>query len=323
MKLKKMTSMVMVTVLITSLLAGCVSKVTSGDGGKNQIVIGVAMPAFEDWFTYLIGGIEEYDKQHDDVKVDMVDAKNDAGKQISQVETMIAQQVDAIVINPVETAALDPMVVAANEAGIPVIVVNRMPEEDTMEKIYAFVGSESLEGGIIQMEKVAEMLDGKGNIAIINGTLGHDSVAKRTKGNKKVIEKHPNLKIVLEATADYQRSQGMTLMENWIQSGKEIDAVVANNDEMAIGAIMALEESGKRSDIIVAGIDGTADGLDYVKQGKLNVTTFQDGYGQGEGAIETAVKAAKGEKIEGKFVNVPFKLVTKENVDEYLKKLER
>jgi inositol transport system substrate-binding protein len=92
---------------------------------------------------------------------------------------------------------------------------------------------------------------------------------------------------------------------------------------MAIGAIMALEESGKRGDIIVAGIDGTADGLDYVKQGKLNVTTFQDGYGQGKGAIETAVKAAKGEKVDEKFVNIPFELVTKENVDEYLKKLER
>ncbi|MFE4706849.1 sugar ABC transporter substrate-binding protein [Peribacillus simplex] len=323
MKLKKMTSAFMVTVLILGLLAGCGSKETSGDGSKDQIIIGVAMPAFEDWFTYLINGMEEYDEQHDNVKVDMVDAKNDSGKQMSQVETMIAQGVDAIVLNPVDTAAISPLIDTANEANIPVVVVNRMPDEDAMKKIYAFVGSESLEGGTIQMEKVAEVLDGKGNVAIMNGTLGHDSVVKRTKGNKDVIEKYPDMNIVREATADYQRSQGMTLMENWIQSGGEIDAVVANNDEMAIGAIMALEESGKRGDIIVAGIDGTEDGLDYVKQGKLNVTTFQDGYGQGQSAIETAMKAVNGEKIENKFVNVPFELVTKENVEEYLKRLKK
>ncbi|MFP3126141.1 sugar ABC transporter substrate-binding protein [Ectobacillus funiculus] len=323
MKLKKITGGIIATALITGLLAGCGTEKSSGNGSKDQdqIVIGMAMPSYEDWFTYLINGVEEYDKQHDDVKVTMVDAKNDSGKQLSQVETMITQGVDAIVINPVETNGLAPMVDEANEAGIPVIVVNRAPDEDVMKKIYAYVGSESLEAGTIQMEKVAEMLGGKGNVAIMNGTLGQDSVVKRTKGNKDVIKKHPDMKVVREATADYQRSQGITLMENWIQSGSKIDAVVANNDEMALGAILALEESGKRGNIIVAGIDGTVDGLKNVKEGKLNVTAFQDGYGQGKGAIETAIKAVKGEKLKDKFVNIPFELVTKDNVDEYLKKL--
>jgi inositol transport system substrate-binding protein len=321
MKFKKMIGGVLATALVTGLLTGCGSEKTPSAASKDQIVIGVAMPSYEDWFTYLISGIDEYDKQHEDVTVKMVDAKNDSGKQISQVETMITQGVDVLVVNPVDTDGLGPMVAVANDANIPVVVVNRMPDKDSMEKIYAYVGSESLEGGTIQMEKVEQMLGGKGNIAIMNGTLGQESVIKRTRGNKDVIKKHPEMKVVREATADYQRSAGMTLMENWIQSGIKIDAVVSNNDEMAIGAIMALDETGKRGDIIVAGIDGTADGLNYVKRGKLNVSAFQDGYGQGKGAIETAVKAAKGEKIKDKFVNIPFELVTKENVDKYLEKL--
>ncbi|WP_078408919.1 sugar ABC transporter substrate-binding protein [Priestia abyssalis] len=323
MKLKKAMGCLMVCALSMSLLAGCGSNETSGKD-KDQIVIGAAMPVFDDkWLSYLYDGIKEYDSQHDDVEVTMVDAKNDAGKQMSQVETLIAQGVDAILINPVETDAVEPMVDAANEADIPVVVVNRMPGEDVMEKIYAYVGSESLEAGTIQMEKVAELLGGKGNVAIMNGTLGQESVVKRTKGNKDVLKKYPDMKIVREQTADYQRSQGMTVMENWIQAGDKIDAVVANNDEMAIGAIMALEESGKRGDIIVAGIDGTMDALEYVKQGKLNVSAFQDAYGQGKGAIETAMKAVKGEKLDNNFINIPFELVTQENVDEYIKKWEK
>ncbi|CAH0346505.1 sugar ABC transporter substrate-binding protein [Bacillus sp. CECT 9360] len=319
---KKLISFLMLFVLLAGILAGCGSD--SSSGGKDTIVIGAAMPVFDDkWLSYLYDGIKEYDKEHDDVEVNMVDAKNDSGKQISQVETFISQGVDAVIINPVDTDAVLPMVDLANEAEIPVIVVNRMPDKKTMKKIYAFVGSESLEAGTIQMEKVAELIGGKGNIGIMNGTLGQEAVVKRTEGNKEVVKKNPDIKIVREATADWQRSQGITLMENWIQSGEQFDAIVANNDEMAIGAIMALEESGKRGDIIVAGIDGTLDALQYVKEGKLDVSAFQDAYGQGKGSIETAIKAVKGEKVEEKFINIPFELITKDNVDEYIKKWEK
>jgi inositol transport system substrate-binding protein len=324
--MKKTMSMIMMSILLLGLLTACGSESSGADGEKKEdgIVIGAAMPVFDDkWLSYLYDGIKEYDKEHDELEVNMVDAKNDAGKQFSQVETFIVQQVDAIIINPVETDAVGPMVDAANEAGIPVVVVNRMPDEETMEKIYAYVGSESVEAGTIQMEKVAEMLGGKGNVGILNGTLGQESVVNRTKGNKDVLEKNPDMKLLREQTGDYQRAQGMTVMENWIQAGDEFDAIVANNDEMAIGAIMALEAAGKRGDIIVAGIDGTIDALEYVKDGKLDVTAFQDAYGQGKGAIETAVKAVKGEEVENKFINIPFELVTQENVDEYIAKWEK
>lgn len=325
MKTKKIIGLLSITFLMLGLLAACGSDQTSGSkSGEKSIVVGAAMPVFDDkWLSYLYDGIKEYDSEHDNVKVKMVDAKNDAGKQFSQVETFIVQQVDVILINPVETDAVGPMVDAANEADIPVVIVNRMPDEEVMKKIYAYVGSESIEAGTIQMEKVVELLGGKGNVAILNGTLGQESVVNRTKGNKDVLEKNPDMKLVREQTGDYQRSLGMTVMENWIQAGDEIDAIVANNDEMAIGAIMALEEANKRGDIIVAGIDGTIDALEYVKQGKLNISAFQDAYGQGKGAIEAAIKAVNGEKLDNNFINIPFELVTQDNVDEYMKKWEK
>lgn len=321
---KKLIGVLMAFVLLAGLLAGCGADKTSSSKDKKEIIIGAAMPVFDDkWLSYLYDGIKEYDKKHDDVEVNMVDAKNDSGKQFSQVDTFITQGVDAIIINPVDTDAVEPMVDAANEANIPVIVVNRDPGKKVLKKIFAYVGSESLEAGTIQMEKVVELLGGKGNIGLINGTLGQESVVKRTQGNKDIVKKHSDMEVIREASADYQRAAGMTLMENWIQTGDQFDAIVANNDEMAIGAIMALEEAGKRGDIIVAGIDGTIDALQYVKNGKLNVTAFQDAFGQGTAAIETAMIAVKGEKIEDKFINIPFELVTKDNVDEYIKKWEK
>ncbi|SEN20021.1 sugar ABC transporter substrate-binding protein [Lihuaxuella thermophila] len=318
MKAKKALSWFMVLALSFSFLTGC-----NALAGKNKdkIVIGAAMPVFDDkWLSYLYDAMKKYDQEHIEVEVKMVDAKNDASKQLSQVETFLAEGVDAIIICPVDTSAVKPMVEEANSANVPVVVVNRIPTKDVLDKIYAYVGSESIQAGTMQMEKVAELLGGKGNVAIMNGELGHEATVKRTEGNKQVVKKNPGMKIVREGTAKWQRAEGIQLMENWIQSGEKIDAVVANNDEMAIGAIMALEAAGKLNDVVVAGVDGTPDALEYVKAGKLKVSVFQDPMGQGRGAVETAVKAARGEKLNNKFVWIPYELITKENVEKYISK---
>ncbi len=332
MKLQKMFSMVMTSVLAVGLLAGCgssssqpASEAPKGDAAaKDSLVIGAAMPVFDDkWLTYLYDAIKKYDEEHADVEVKMVDAKNDSGKQLSQVETFISQGVDAIIINPVDTSAAGPMVDAANKANIPVVIVNRMPDEATVQKIYAYVGSESTQAGTMQMEEVVKLLGGKGNIAIMTGELGSESQIKRTQGNKDVVAKNPDIKILREQTGMYQRSEGMKVMENWIQSGDQLNAIVANNDEMAIGAIMALEAAGKLDGVVIAGIDGTLDALEFVKAGKLSISAFQDPVGQGKGAIEAAVKAAKGEKLDSNIVNIPFELITKDNVDTYIQKWQQ
>lgn len=323
MQVKKYLSTAMLFAFLSIILIGCSSGETASNDSNSgdKLVIGAALPDFDDkWLSYLQDGMKEYEATLENTEVIYTDAMNDAAKQLSQVENFISQQVDAIFIIPVDTVSAKIMLEKANDASIPIIVVNRAFEG--VDKATSFVGSDSLESGIIQMKELADILEGKGNIAIMNGVMGHDAQIKRTQGNIQIIEENPDMKVILEGTAEFDRAKGMTLMENWLNSGEQIDAVVANNDEMAIGAIMAAEAAGKLDEIAFAGIDATPDALEYVKSGKLAVTVFQDAKGQGRGGLETAVKAAKGEEVE-KSVMIPYELVTKENVDEYIKKWEK
>ncbi|UFJ42683.1 sugar ABC transporter substrate-binding protein [Brevibacillus humidisoli] len=330
MKRKKNLLSIMMVFMIAVLTAGCGSQPSaapSAEGSQqgqgsaansDKIVIGAALPDFDDkWLSYLQDGMKQYEATQENVEVIYVDAMNDASKQLSQIENFIQQQVDAIVMVPVDTTSAPNMVEKANAANVPIVVVNRQYEG--VEKATAYVGSESIKAGLMQMEEVAKLLDGKGNIVIMNGQMGHEAQIKRTEGNKQIIDKYPEMQVVLEGTGEWDRAKGMALMENWLQTGKQIDAVVSNNDEMAIGAIMALEAAGKLEHVIVAGIDATPDALEYVKSGQLKVTVFQNATGQGKGGLETAIKAAKGEQVE-QFNWIPYELVTKENVEEYIKK---
>jgi len=301
-------------------ITGCSNQV-SQNGKSAEIRIGVALPDFDDkWLSYLQDGMKDYIESQDGAEAIFVDAMNDASKQLSQVETFISQNVDAIVIVPVDTTSAPTMVELANNANIPIVVVNRI--FDGVDQATAYVGGESIQSGIIQMEKVAELLGGKGNIAIMNGIMGHEAQIKRTEGNKQIIDQYPDMKVVLEGNADFDRAKGLTLMENWLNSGVEVDAVVANNDEMAIGAIMALEAADKLDEVIVAGIDGTPDALEYVESGQLSVTVFQDAFGQGYAGLEIALKAAKGEQVE-KLNYIDYELVTKENLQTYVEKWKK
>lgn len=305
------------------LLAGCGNQESNTsssakDEENGKIVIGVSLQSYTDKFTtYIFDGMKEVSDKNKDIEVIYVDAQNDVSKQLSQVENFVQQKVDAIVVKPVDTESMDPMLDIANQAGIPIIGVNALFKG--VERAAAFVGSEEKTAGILEMEAVAKLLNGKGDIAIMNGGLGHDAQINRTAGYKEVIAKYPDMKIVLEDTAEWDRAKGMTLMENWLNSGQTIDAVVANNDEMAIGASIAITNAGKKEQIVVAGIDATPDALEFLQSGNLNITVFQDAKGQGRGAIETAIKVAKVEKVE-KLNWIPFEVVTKDNVEQYIQK---
>ncbi|RBW68551.1 sugar ABC transporter substrate-binding protein [Bacillus taeanensis] len=314
------------SLIMMLILAACSGADETASGGEGQSgasgdkkVIGVSLQNFSDEFRiYMIEAMEEEEKNHPEFEFLYADAQNDSAKQMNQVENFITQQVDAIIFTPVDTIAAVDILARVNEAGIPIIVSNQT--FDGVEEATAYVGSESIQSGLLQIEEVVKLLDGKGNVAIMHGQMGHEAEIKRTEGNKQIIAENPEMEVVLEDTGEWNREKGLTLMENWLNTGKQIDAVVANNDEMAIGAIMALEAAGKLDETVVAGIDATPAALKLVKEGKLDVTVFQDAVGQGVGSIQTAVKAANGESVED--VIVPYQLVTKENVEEYLAKYE-
>ncbi|MCL7746210.1 sugar ABC transporter substrate-binding protein [Halalkalibacter alkaliphilus] len=323
MNLKKKLPLFISLIFLVLIISACSNEqanqneTTSDSGGNgDKIVIGASLPTFSDvWLTYLHDGMKDYAEQLDDVEVIYVDAQNDASQQVAQIETFITRGVDAMVIMPVDITSAPDMVDRANAAGIPNIIVNRYFEG--VEEATAFIGSDSKTSGLMQMEEVAKLLDGKGNIAIMNGELGQEAAIQRTDGNKEIIEQYPEMEVILESTAKWDRAEAMNLMENWLNSGKQIDAVVANNDEMAIGALMAAEAVGKLDEIVFAGIDATPEALKYIQDGKLSVSVFQNAKGQGAGGIEAAVKAVRGEELE-KVTDIPFELVTIDNLEEYI-----
>jgi inositol transport system substrate-binding protein len=168
------------------------------------------------------------------------------------------------------------------------------------------------------MEWIAEKLGGKGNVVIMNGNLSQEAAQMRTAGVKQVAEKFPDITITKEDTGNWSRDQGLALMENWLSTGDQIDAVASNNDEMAIGALSAIEAAGKLGQIIVGGVDASPDALAEMDKGRLNVTVFQNAVGQGEGGIKAAIALARGETVE-QITWIPYELVTPENYKDYMK----
>ncbi|MGE8096721.1 sugar ABC transporter substrate-binding protein [Pseudomonas fluorescens] len=281
--------------------------------------IGVSMSQFDDtWLTYLRESMDKQAKSMPDgVKLQFEDARSDVVKQLSQVESFISQKVDAIVVNPVDTAATRKITEAAVKAGIPLVYVNRRPDDLNLPKGVITVASNDLEAGQMQMQYLAEKMKGKGDIVILLGDLANNSTTNRTKGVKEVLAKYPGIKIDQEQTGTWSRDKGMTLVNDWLTQGRKFDAIVSNNDEMAIGAAMALKQAGvEKGSVLIAGVDGTPDGLRAVKKGDLAVSVFQDANGQAVDSIDAAVKMARNEPVE-QAVWVPYRLITPENVDQF------
>ncbi|TWI54929.1 inositol transport system substrate-binding protein [Pseudomonas duriflava] len=290
-----------------------------------DLKVGVSMAQFDDnWLTYLRESMADKAKSMPDgVQLQFEDARSDVVKQINQVQSFISQKVDAIIVNPVDTAATRNITEAATKAGIPLVYVNRRPDEKTLPEGVVVVASNDLEAGRLQMQYLADKMGGKGNLVIMLGDLANNSTQNRTKGVKEVLAKYPDIKVVEEQTGNYMRDKGMDLMSNWLLSGREFDAVVSNNDEMAIGAAMALQQSGKnKGSVLIGGVDGTPDGLAAVQRGMLAVSVFQDAKGQANGAVEAAVKMAKNEPVEQN-VWIPYEQITADNVTSFQARLKQ
>ncbi|MGO4450769.1 sugar ABC transporter substrate-binding protein [Phyllobacterium sp. TAF24] len=286
--------------------------------------IGVSMAQFDDNFlTVLRNGMQDYAKTLDGVTLQVEDAQNDVAKQQSQIQNFIASKVDAIIINAVDTDATAAMSKLATAAGIPLVYVNREPVNvNELPAKQAFVASNEVESGTLETKEVCKLLKGKGKIVVMMGELSNQAARQRTKDIHDVIatDECKGLTIVEEQTANWSRTQGADLMTNWLSAGLEFDAVISNNDEMAIGAIQALKAAGRKMDtVVVAGVDATQDALAAMAAGDLDVTVFQNAAGQGKGSVDAALKLAKGEKVEAK-VYIPFELVTPDNLSKYQSK---
>ncbi len=243
------------------------------------------------------------------LKVDLVvlDAQNDAAREANGIDDLIQKKVALVIINPTDSDAIVPTIKKLNAAKIPVVTVDRGANGG---EVTAHIASDNVAGGRMAAEYVAKRLGGKGNVVMLEGIAGTSAARDRGTGFRDGLKKYPGLKIIASQTADFDRAKGLQVMENVLQAQKKIDAVFAQNDEMALGAIQAIEAAKRQKEMFVVGFDAIADALTAVKTGKMAATIAQQPKEMGRLAVEAAVKILNKQPVP-KFTPVPLKLITK------------
>ncbi|MEH6948743.1 ribose ABC transporter substrate-binding protein RbsB [Bacillus sp. JJ634] len=306
--MKKLFSILMVLSLMV--LAACSSESNLENNkaepkeSMEDVTVGVSISTLNNpFFVSLKEGIEAKAKEKG-MKVSVVDAQDDTAKQVSGIEDLILKKVDLLIINPTDSAAISSAVQSANDAGIPVITVDRSADEG---EVVTFIASDNVAGGEQAAKYMVEQLGENAKVVELEGVSGASATRERGEGFHNIADKQ--LDVLSSQTAEFDRTKGLNVMENMLQGNKDIQGVFAHNDEMALGAIEAIKATGK--DILVVGFDGNEDALKAVEAGDLSATVAQQPALIGEEAITAAEKILKGEKVE-ETISVPLKLVTKE-----------
>jgi inositol transport system substrate-binding protein len=320
MALHRITRLVVVMLAGVLIVGACSSAGTasqapaSAAAGGAKVKIGVTFPILDQFLQTVADGMQAKATEMGTVDLNIVAAQEKTDVQLGQVENFISQKVDAIIVIPVDTDAAGPMTAKAQAAKIPLVYVNRRPSD--LPKGVPYVGSDSLYAGTVEMESLAKLANGKGNVVILQGDPANEAAVLRTKGCNDVVAKNPGMKVTKTQAGNWYRDKGLSIMENWIQSGEQIDVVCANNDEMALGAIQALKNAKLLDKVFVGGVDATKDALAAMKAGDLEVTVFQDAKGQGGGGVDAAYKLVKGQTVPD-LVDVPYQLVTPDNMAKF------
>jgi inositol transport system substrate-binding protein len=304
--------------LLFGLIAVLAAPLTASAAGK-KLKMGVTIEDFNDVFMrYALDQLTDEAKKNG-IEIIAADGKRDPNEQIKQIENFITQGVDAIMIHVIDQSIAPRITKLCLDAKVPLVYFNRKPDDSALSagKVVA-VASPEVVAGSLEAEFVAKKLGGKGNVAILMGSMGTAPQIGRTQGTKDVIAKYPGMKVVREQTANFARPDAVTVVENWLASGVQIDAIVANNDEMAIGAVLVLEEKKLKDKVLVTGVDATSDALKFIADKRLDMTVFQNGGAQGRGAVQAAVKLVKKQSVPT-FTAIPFEPVTFDNYKKYLK----
>ncbi len=276
----------------------------SQDTDLEDIKIGLSVSTLNNpFFVSMKEGVEAEAKANG-MDVVVVDAQNDAAKQINDVEDLIQQGVDVLLINPTDSAAISTAVQSANSLGIPVVTLDRSAEKG---EVATLVSSDNEKGGEMAAKYLVDQLGEGAKIAELEGVPGASATRERGKGFHNIAD--AKLDVVAKQTANFDRTEGLNTMENLLQGNPDIEAVFAHNDEMALGAIQAIQSSGK--DVLVVGFDGNEDAINSINDGKLSATVAQQPEEIGALAVNAGVDVLKGNEVE-ETIPVPLKLVTQE-----------
>lgn len=304
--------LLLLTAGLTMFLAGC-NAVSLGDneGGQetvkeekqaSDLKVGVSISTLNNpFFVSVKEGITTLANEND-TKTIISDAQNDASKQSNDMDDLIQQKVDVILVNPVDSSAIQNAVESANAANIPVITIDRSSDGG---EVLTFVTSDNVKGGEMAANFIVEKVGKGAKVAQLEGTPGASATRERGEGFENIAKN--DLDIIQSQTADFDRAKGLTVMENMLQSNSDIQAVFAQNDEMALGAAEALKSVGKK-DVIVVGFDGNDDGIKAVSEGKIAATIAQQPVEMGKLSLQAAYDYFEGKDISPK-IDSPLELV--------------
>jgi len=340
--MKKAVATFLSAAALSSVLAGCSGGSTSVSGSGGNLTIGVAIYKFDDTF---MTGVRNAIAQAGEGKanVDIVDSQNTQPTQNDKIDLFLTKKVNALAINPVDRNAAGVLIDKAKNANTPVVFFNREPLPEDMkkwDKVY-YVGAKAEESGTISGQLVVDYWkahpeadknkDGVVQYVMLKGEPGHQDAELRTKFSVKALE-DAGLKVekLAEDTAMWDRVKGQEKMAAFLAAhGDKIEVVFANNDDMALGAIEALKAAGYFKDnkfMPVVGVDATAPALQALEEGTLLGTVLNDAKNQGKATFNLAHVLAQGqtptkentgfEIVDGKYVWVPYKKITKENINE-------
>ncbi|WP_017594494.1 ABC transporter permease/substrate-binding protein [Nocardiopsis potens] len=299
-----------VAAVCVAVAAGSVSLLSPGPTAP-AVRVGMSLSSLENPFFVQMRDGAQAEADAAGVELVVADAQDDASRQADQVQDFIGTGVGAVVVNPVDSAALGPAVRGANEAGVPVVAADRAVDG---AETAAFVASDNVEGGRLAARALAERLGGEGRIAVLNGTPGTSASRERGEGFREGIAAYPGIEVVAEQPAGFERGEGLDVMTDILQAHGDLDGVFAENDEMALGAAKALEDRGG-AEVPVVGFDGSPEALEAVRDGTLYASVAQRPEEIGRAAVRAAVRAARGE--EAGTEPVPVAVVTAEDVGEF------
>lgn len=297
--------------LFMLVLAGCSTKApgssekaSSSAKKTGKVKIGLSISTLNNPFFVSLKEGAEKEAKAKGADIITVDAQNDSAKQVSDIEDLIQKGVDVLLINPTDSDAVTAAVESANSANIPVITVDRSANGG---KVVSHIASDNVAGGKMAGEFILQKLGNKGKVVELEGIPGSSAARERGEGFHKAIDGVSDIKVVAKQAADFDRAKGLTVMENILQGNKDIQAVFAHNDEMALGALQAIEAAGLKN-VVVVGFDATDDAVKAIKDGKMAATVAQKPTEIGKKGIETAIKVTKKESVE-KFIPVSLDLV--------------
>jgi ABC-type sugar transport system substrate-binding protein len=281
-----------------------------------RLKFGVTFLGYQEAFPATIRKLMIVEAMKREIDLTVYNGQESTVRQIDHIKEMIRDKVNVIILNPVDADGAVAGVDLAVKAGIPIIGVNAIVNSD---QLLTYIGSNDIQAGEIEMQFIADKINGKGNIVVLNGITGQSSQVQRARGIMNVLNHYPKIQVLEQTSANWSSEEAYTLIKQWFAKHPgQIDAIVSQNDEMALGAVRYMKEASLPH-IPIIGVDGLPEALSAVESGDLDATVFQDAAGQAKMAIDVAQRVATGGHL-AKTYFIPFQIVTKDNVSSYIRK---